>query len=569
MTTLLLVAVTLGVFYPVLRQEFVPWDDDILVYENPYLEAVTPSKILHFWRQPYQKLYTPVTYSLYALLAPMAQAPQPLTTPGGGQSTLDPRVFHLANLVLHILNVLLVFAILRLLIGHEGAAAGGALLFGIHPVQVETVAWISELKGVLSGFFSLLALWQYLRYALAHREGLPLRRQRWHYALAVIAFILALLSKPSAVAVPLIAWALDYWAVQRPTRTATRALAGWIALAALWIVVSRFAQPTPNIRIPLWWRPFVAGDALAFYLVKLALPLHLGPHYSRTPSFVMQHTWSYWSWIVPVVFAIVVWRRRQSRPWLMAALGVFVAAVLPVLGFVPFIFQGHSTVADRYLYLALLGPAYGLAWLLRRPKKFASVLWAVVLLLYAWQTTRQVRYWRDGMTLFTHTLRINPRSWVAHNSLGNTLAGQGKSAEAIRHYRQAIEINPLETQALNNLGVALARQGQTTAAIEHFRTVLQIDPDDYMAYVNLANTLAQEGQLTDAVSYYEQALRLRPDSPAAHNNLGLALARQGELAQAITHYEEALRLQPTDAETHYNLGIAWGRQGKAQQAIQH
>ncbi|MDQ3813562.1 MAG: tetratricopeptide repeat protein, partial [Armatimonadota bacterium] len=470
------------------------WDDDILVYENPYLEPATASKILYFWRHPHEKLYAPITYSTYALLALVAQAPQPLITPSG-YSTLDPHIFHLANLILHILNVLLVSAILRLLIGNEGAATGGALLFGIHPVQVEPVAWISELKGVLSGFFSLLALWQYLRYAIANRDGLPVQRQRWPYTLALLAFILALLSKPSAVAVPLIAWVLDCWAVRRPARVATRALAGWIALAAVWIVLSRFAQPTEKLRIPLWWRPFVAGDALAFYLVKLALPLNLGPHYSRTPDFVMQHTWGYGAWIVPVIFAIVVWRQRQSRPWSMVALGVFVAAVLPVLGFVPFIFQVQSTVADRYLYLALLGPAYGLAWLLRRRRsKITLTLCAVVLLFYAWQTARQVRCWHDGITLFTHTLRINPRSWIAHNNLALTLANQERADEALSHYHAALRIKPDWGRAHANLGNLLLKQGQIQLAINHFREVLHLSPDYEPGYVGMGNAMLAQGK---------------------------------------------------------------------------
>lgn len=588
--------------------DFVGWDDDVNVYQNPHLAPVTTGSVLHLWRHSYSFLYVPLTYTTWAAIASFAHLPPHLATPGGEGSTLNPHAFHAVNLLLHIVNVLLVFVILRLLLRDDWAACAGAALFGLHPVQVESVAWITELKGVLCGVFSLLALWQYLHYALSQHETEALPPPRRHYVLALVAFILALLAKPSAVAVPLIAAVLDHWLVGRRIRRVTHDLAAWLVIAALWIVLTRSVQPVGQTpAIALWARLFVAGDTLAFYLGKLVWPIQLAFDYGRRPDVVLSQTWGYVAWLAPCILALVIYRERVRRPWLVAMAGVFVVGVLPVLGLVPFAFQKYSTVADRYLYLAMLGPALGLAYVLHQHKS-RSVLAGclLLLLLLGFVSFRQSGHWANSHTLFTHALEVNPRSWTAHNNLGFVLGAEGRTAEAVEHYRQALRLKPdfIESQynlgrtlveqgknaeAITHLqetlrlqpgpemrslthlhfGTALAAQGRITEAMGHYQEALRLKPDLADAHVNMGNALMSQGRDAEAAEHYEQALRLVPGSATAHNNLGLALAAQGQTEAAIAHYHEALRLNPDDAETHYNFGLALGRQGKTEEAVAH
>jgi len=455
---LLLMGATLLVFGQVCRHEFLDYDDHKAVYENPYYHPVTAPHVLHFWRHPYFSLYMPATYTTWAALATIARLPQPVSTTGTDTHSLDPHVFHAATLVAHILNVLLVFAMLRLLVKHDWAAAAGALLFSLHPVQVEPVAWVTEMKGLLSGFFSLLALWQYCLFAALPRENL--KRRRAHYALATLSFSFALLAKPSAVVVPLLAWCLDYWNTRRLSRQSLLPLLPWLAMAVLWVLLTRSVQPIEDksVLTLLWARPLIAGDALSFYLRQLVLPMHLIPHYGRTPEKVLQSAWIFLTGATPYLLMLGVWRLRRFR--LTAATAIFVAALLPVLGLIPFGYQAYSTVADRYLYLAMLAPALGLAFLLARVQhKAAWSLCATLLIILGWRSAVQASYWQNTVTLFEQELRVNPNSWVAHTALGAIADRAGNTEQAVEQYRAALQAKPDYIEARNNLGLALANQG--------------------------------------------------------------------------------------------------------------
>ncbi len=533
--SVLLVLLTIAAFSGVRHLEFVLWDDNKNVYENPHLRPVSWASVLRFWRAPYFTSYVPVTRSVWAGLAGLS-ALSASNVPGAPP---DPQVFHLANLAVHVLNVLLVFAILRKLVDNDWACWAGALLFALHPVQVEPVAWVTGMKDLLGGLFGLLALWSYLSYAVAAKEGATAGAGRAHYALATCCYVLALLSKPSAVAVPVMAWVLDCWAVKRPARQATLALIGWVAAGAAAAVLGGYVEREgveATIGTPIWPRPLVAGDALAFYLWKLAVPLRLAPDYGRRLALVLAHKWGYLTWLVPCALAVLVWLRRASWPLLVASAGVFVAALLPVLGFVPFRFQGYSTVADRYLYLAMLGPALALAWVLARRQ--SKVIWTVcltALTLAGLQTTVQTLHWRNTFALFVHTLEINPNSWTSYT----------------------------------NLGAALKEQGEIAHAMTSFRRALAICPDDAGAHFGLGRILQETGRMEEAAVEFRAAVRSRPYVPEMHDYLGIALGTLGRNAEAQAHWAEALRLDPEYASAHHNLAISLYAQGRAQEAIEH
>ncbi len=614
--------VTLAVFWTLPQADFISWDDDINVYQNPYLHPPTVDNVFQLWRQPYERFYVPLSYTVWAMLAHAALLPAPRLNTDASLIVFDPRVFHTANLALHVLNVLLVFGLLRFLlrqalrrdnpelaaadqdavvsdrvaadwVAADWAAAAGAALFGVHPVQVEAVAWVSEMRGLLSGCLALLALWQYAIYATS--DAIYDNRPRWRrglgYGLATLCFGLALLAKPSAVAVPLIAWVLERWALHRPAQRsggqAARRLLAWFALALVWTVVIKKAQPLDAgvMVAPLWERPLVAGDALAFYLSKLVLPLHLAPEYGRTPQTVLHWPgWGYLTWLAPAALAWGLWRMGRRAAWTLdstlqwpwAAAGVFVAGLLPVLGLTPFIFQIFSTVADRYLYLAMLGPALGLAGALARWHSRA-VQGAVVLVLFLLGCTAafQTLHWFNSLTLFGHTLEVNPRSWVTHNNLGNTLRRRGDLEGAMNHYVQAFRIKPDYALAHYNLGVALAKQGQSKAAIAQYEATLAIDPTYFEAHNNLGVQLEDQGRRDEAITHYRQALQIKPDYARAHLNLAIALAPTGHLApagrlaEAEKHYRTALQLRPDWAEAHYYWGQSLRQAGHGDEAMAH
>jgi tetratricopeptide (TPR) repeat protein len=562
----------------------VQWDDYGNIVENPYLNPARPD-VLYFWKKPYEGLYIPLTYTVWAALAGFSQGSGTHGDSGG----LDPELFHLANLALHLLSVLVVFAILWKLVRSDWGACAGALLFALHPVQVEPVAWITGMKDVLAGFLSLVAVWQYLGYSTATSSSAKVTdesakasaekgdtlnpgQKGYHYVLATLAFLLALLAKPTAAVVPLAAWLLDYWILRRSVSRRTLVLLGWTVLAVPFIAFAKLTQPDTAMKFiaPVWARPLVAGDALAFYLYKLVWPLWLGPDYGRSPEWVLQQRWIFVSWIVPCGLAVLIWLRKEWRPWLVASLGVFFVGVLPASGLIPFVFQSISTVADRYLYFSMLGPALAVAWLLSQYHGRLVVVGCVLMLgLLGVRTASQTQVWRDTMTLFTQASAVNPQSWTAHYNVGMALVGQGNLEEGIGHYRRALQIDPESARTQNELGIALARQGKVSEAIESYQQALRLLPGFALPHYNLGNLLKGQGKLTEALRHYQEAVRIDPDFLAAHNNLAVALVEGGNSEEAIQHFRRVLEINPLDSGAYYNLGNALAERGELEEAIKH
>ena len=543
---LLLVMAILLVFGAVVHYDFVIWDDDIHVYANPRFQPVTWAHLRAFWQAPYAQLYIPFTYTVWAALAWLTQT----FTPG----PLTAEAFHRCNVLLHMGSALLVYRLGYLVLSRKQptgqasvtwAAAAGALLFGLHPLQVEAVVWVSGLKDVLYGWWALLALWQYLEYARR-----PQGWQRWlHYGLAVLAFSLALLAKPAAVVVPGMAWLLDVRGVGRSWQQAARAVAGWLLLAALWAVWTKGQQPDAVIEFitPLWARPLIVTDALIFYLKQLLWPWQLGPDYGRTPQAVLAHGWRILYGVGSLgLVGLGVWQWRTCRYWLWLAVGIFIVGVFPVLGIIPFVFQAYSTVADRYVYLAMLGPALGFGLCLQhQPSRQRAWLVGVVLLgLLGWRSATQVRVWQDTAILFTHALQVNPRSNLAHNNLGLFVAQQGQLDRAIAHFQAAIALKPTAHEAHYNLGKALHHQGRLDAAIDRYTRALQLRPGWAEAHNNLGVALAAQGKPAEAIAHYTQALVGKPDWADVYYNLGDALAQQGRSTEAMVAYQAALHWRP-------------------------
>lgn len=428
-------------FCPVVTHDFTSYDDPITLYDNGRMNPPTLEHVAWYWRNAQYGIYIPLTQTVWAALAKVGYLPEP----GPDGVRLNPWIFHIASVLVHVASTLAVFAILRRLVGRDGPAAIGALLFGLHPVQVESVAWTSGMKDVLFGMFALVSVWQYVVWA----KG----RERIHYWLALGAFVCSMLSKPTGMMTPLLIVVIDALLLRRPMRRIAIALGPWFILSLACAVVARLVQPGSGVpTTPLWTRPLIVGDTLAFYLLKLIWPATLTIDYGRRPHAVMAGPLVYVAWLLPAAVAVLAWVGRRKRPELLAAALIFVAGMLPLLGFMPFLFQYYSTVSDHYLYLPMLGPALAAAWLVRRYDGTAArVAAGVVLTLLAGRSLVQTLTWRDSEALYAHAIDANPRSFLGHTGVGVVHLMRGQYEQAIPHFVRAEELNPDYLQATDQL----------------------------------------------------------------------------------------------------------------------
>lgn len=432
----------------VCANDFVAWDDSFTLYGNARMNPPTAATLRFYWTRTEHGLYIPATQTVWSALARIARTDRP--DPMG--VWLDPTVFHVASVMLHATAALVMFLLLRRLLGtqrscdvdadgaggsmrSDSAAAIGALVFALHPVQVESVAWAAGMKDVLYGLFSLVALWQYV-VAVQSSSTAARRRVLLHFALATAAFVWAVLCKPTAMVVPALAVVIHVVVLRQSWRDAAKWTAAWWAITLAAMVVARLAQQVgEEIAAPLWLRPLVAGDALAFYAGKILLPLKLCIDYGRSPSVAQSGGWIYLTWLVPVALAaLLIWRPR--REFVAAAL-LTTICVAPVLGLATFMFQAYSTVADHYLYLAMLGPALAVAWLAAGDWKWTRPIALVALALLATKTFGQAGTWRDSESLFTHTLAVNANSFVSCNNLGGSYDALGDALATAAHRAEA------------------------------------------------------------------------------------------------------------------------------------
>ncbi len=575
---LLLIIITFTVFCRIPAHKFVAWDDNMLIYNNPYMNPVTSSSFRQFWKNPHDFA---LTHTFWAIQSIFART----TTPDSFRSTLNPHIFHTTNLFFHILSVLLVFLILRILIKHDWAAFGGALFFAIHPVQVEPVAWVTGLKDVLSGFLSLAAVWQYLLFtnikiisrALTNNQDanisgqkLKIRKKYFHYILATLAFILAMMSKPTAVIVPIVVFLLDYLILRRGLKQNFIAILFWLVLALPMAVLAKVFQPDITIKFNplLWTRPLIMGDAIMFYLYKLFFPVSLGIDYGRTPQFVIQNGSIYYLGIIPFLFIILAWVFRKRSPWPIASIGIFIAGILPVSGLILFYFQNFSTVADRYLYFSMLGPVMALAWFLSRNwRKPVIIIYTLILILLGICCQNQTRYWKNTYLLFKHALKVNPDSGTLHNNMGMILNGRGKYQEAIIHLQRSIYIKPDYAEAYYNMGAVLYKQKKYKEAVTNYSKAIHFNRNYTKAYYNRGNALEEDGKINNAIDNYLQALKADPDFYQAYFTLGEIFQKQGRIKRAITNYLQVLRIKPDFGRTFYNLGACLEKQGNAEGAL--
>lgn len=544
----LLLLVVVGIFAPSLGFQFLNYDDFLHVYENQLIVNFSWSSLARFWSEPYQGLYMPLTYTCWGALS-LLSGMVPLM---GMAAEPNPVYFHAFNLTVHAATVIVLFLFLLRLLGDQWGAFVGALLFAVHPVQVEAVVWVSSLKVLLGGLFALLALLCYHSYA---ESGL--QKGRWlAYGSGMFFLTAGLLATPFGVVIPFLAFAVGRLALQRHVRQLFCELTPWVILACPIMVVTKLAQPdAPHAFLPAFGqRLLVAGDALTFYLGKILWPLVIAPDYGRTPSFVLQHSWVYLTALLSLAGAVIFfWLVREHLPRL--AFVLFIVPLLPVLGLLSFYFQKISTVADRYLYLALVGAALMLGWTASRHRR-----WAVTLPLLAILTMLGLRSvfllpnWRDSVALNSYVIEINPGSSMGHNNLGVAYLEAGRVKEAIEVLQHAKEIESEEPDAYVNLGNVYQESGRFDEAIKYYLRALELAPSNAMAHLHLGEIFQARRSFEQALVNYRLAVAADPDNARSHASLGVVARELGLTEEAREHYRQALRINPEFAEVYNNLG---------------
>jgi tetratricopeptide (TPR) repeat protein len=457
--------------------------------------------------------------------------------------------YHLTNVLLHAASACLVVLIVRRL-GLPGAWLAG-LLFALHPVCVESVAWISEQKSTLSGFFYLASALAYLRFDWSRRV--------WRYVLALGLFVLALLTKTVTATLPAALLVVFWWQRGRVDwKRDVLPLAPWLALGAsaglftAWVERTYIGAHGADFGLTLLQRVLVAGRAIWFYAGKLVWPANLTFFYPRWKVDPSQ----WWQYLFPAgVLAVasgLAWLAHRHRGPLAGFL-IFAGTLFPVLGFFDIYPFRYAYVADHFEYLASLGILVPAAVLLVRWRVAIPAALLAVLGVLTWG---QSTIYRDSDTLYRETLERNPDSWLAHNNLGNSLLERGRRDEAMAHFQAALRVKPDYWEAHLSLGNALAEiPGRLPDAITEYQAAIRNEPNSERAHNNLGNALTRAGRLREAVAELQIVLRLEPNYAEAHNNLGNVFSLMpGRLPDAITEYQAAIRNQPNLPEAHNNLG---------------
>jgi tetratricopeptide (TPR) repeat protein len=569
----LLFFITGALYLKVCRFGFVNYDDDLYVSANLHVnQGLSWDSVCWAFISVAASNWHPLTW-----LSHMADVEM---------FGIRPAAHHLTNVLLHTLNSVLLFLLLWRATWQLWPAAFVAALFAWHPLHVESVAWISERKDLLSGFFGLLSLLAYVRYAQPDVPGsnpasIPDSR-RLYYAGALISFSLALMCKPMLVTLPCVMLLLDYWPLCRLNRhnpdgkaVRLRALVAekipFFVLAAASCVVTVYSQRQGGSVVSSEWiSPLQRGEnalvAYWMYFAKTFWPTRLAvlyPHPGSWPVLIVIAA----SAFMMAVTGAVLWQAKR-RPYLAVGWFWFIGMLVPVIGLVQ---VGEQAYADRYTYLPLIGLFIAVAWQAKEvmaatPRVLVPATGALALAACIVCTNHQLQFWRNGETLFRRALAVTKNNCVAHNNYGNLLMDAHNVEGAEAHYAAALAIRPSYPDAELNLGRVLMEQGKLAEAISHFEFVATKRPDLVTAHYNLGAVLAELGKIEPAIASYQNAIAVDPEHVEAHYNLGILFARTGRHPDAEREYREAIRLKPGFALAHYNLGLALQVSGRLPEA---
>jgi protein O-mannosyl-transferase len=554
-------AITVIAYLPAWNGGFI-WDDDQHLTQNPCI--VGPLGLKDIWT------------SRAARICPLVQTTFWVEHALWG---LNPFLYHIVNVLVHAACAVVLWRVLLNL--HIRGAWLGAALWALHPVQVETAAWITELKNTQSCLFYLLAILFFVKSETA-QELKDSSGTRWSYALSLLCAALAMTSKSSTVILPFVLglspWWIDgRWEWRKLTKLTPFFLMSVAAsLLSIWTQNLEGANQSEYVR---GWleRIAVAGKVVWFYLGKLAWPHPLIFIYPRWEIDVSRATSYLPTAAVGVVLFVCWWNRRGRLRPVFLAFAYFLAALLPVLGLIDHYFLRYSFVGDHFQYLASIGPlavagagittALGL---LEKARRFLEpVFCGALLLLLGFLTWHQCAMYANSETLWRMTIERNPGCEACYNNLGDSLLRRGQVDEAIADYQKASEMSPRDSRPQSNLGFAFLQKGQVNEAIIHSQKALEIEPDGSEAHHILGDAYLAKGDFVQAIASYQEALRVKPNDATAHDNLGISFAAIGKISEAIEQFGEALRVDSNCAEAHYNLGYLLVELGHQKEAVGH
>jgi len=566
-------AVVAAAYWPLLSAKALLFDDDLFVsQDSPLIQNPGWSLAGRVLTEVFSPSVMVGYYQPLPVISIMADCAM-----GGSSSNLSP--FRRTSLTIHILNTALVIVLFYFLFGQPIPAALAGLLFGVHPLTVEPVAWISDRKTLLAMFFTL---WSLILYVYPRVTGHK-SRVTGFYVGSLIAYLLALMSKPTSLPVPVLMLVLDYWPLRRFNRKAVIEKIPFFALGLVFTVITAVSN-SRSLGIPLSSRLESPAQLLRtlltvcyltiFYLRKIFWPMSLSSVY------MLPEPMSLSNWIISasvfgtfVLIAGLLFSLRLTGAFL-AGLLFFFLAILPVLGIVPF--SNWVVASDKYVYLPIIGLLIIFAWVLTSLWKKIVVprtaLIALLLFLSSVQIyclRRYLLHWQDTVSLFEHMLTLTPNAAQVHNDLGIELRSLGRTDEAISHYQQALKLKRDYAEAHNNLGLAFYSLGRMDEAINEYREAVRIKPDYSQAYNNLGAALKSQGRLDEAVEYFSRAVKVRPDYAEAYANLGITLVDKGRPDEAIKNFRKALQLKPNLTEAHSGLADALSKQGKSDEAVNH
>ena len=572
--SLLLVLITTSVYWQVINFDFINYDDNEYVFDNPHVQdGITYDSIIWAFTTGHSSNWHPLTW-----LSHMMDC-QIFGICAGGH--------HLTSLLFHIINSLLLFFVFRKMTGSQLQSAFVAALFALHPLHIQSVAWVSERKDVLSAFFWMLTLWAYVRYV--RQSGWP------RYLLILFFYICGLMSKPMVVTLPFVLLLLDYWPLKRFRLDESKEYLRAKILGLLGEKIPLFILTAASAGITFLVQhqsgamrsfeiiPFsdrLSNILISYiqYIIKFLYPINLGIFYP------FPDTIPGWKVITSIlILGAISWaavKLINRKPWFIVGWLWFLGTLVPVIGIVQ---VGIQSMADRYMYLPMIGLLILISWgipeLLGKwhfRKAILSLSSALVIIIFLWITHFQLTYWTDTYTLFNRAIAVTKNNAFAYNVVADEFASKGDDKSAEKYFLAALAIKPNDTDALKGLGQLAYLTGDYDNALHYYQRALKISPADAeilnrtgKTYYNLGLLSSKQGKFNEALDNYKMAISMNPQDDNAYKSLADLLFSQGDMIQALKNYSEALQITPDDATTHYNIGVILYHQKKIKAAQDH
>ena len=578
LVSLCLVAAVVVAYMPAIHSDFVGFDDELYVTENKQVQEGLSSESLKWAFTTFHSAnWHPITWLSHMLDCELYG--------------LNPAGHHWTQVEFHIVNTVLLFFILFKMTGALFKSAFVAALFALHPLHVESVAWVSERKDLLSTFFGLMMIFAYHRYVKTSDFK--------NYLLIIVFLSLGLMAKPMLVTFPFVLLLLDFWPLERfqykknenddlsqPGRTVYVGFKGFmrlvlekiplfipVVISSILTFLAQKSEGAVKTLGALSLKTRIANALVSYvsYVSKAIWPSKLAVFYPHPGNALSGWTIIGAALLISAAILLSI-RTFKKYPYIAVGLFWYLGTLVPVIGLVQ---VGGQAMADRYTYIPLIGlfiiVAWGVSDLFKKwqhKKNFLGVSIMIILSALAWKTFHQLGYWKNGIVLFENAVSVTENNYLAHNNLG-TAYGPVDLDKAIYHYKAALKIKPDYVTAFFNLGIVMEKKGKTDEAIANYLEALRINPNYLEVYNNLGVVLFKKGDYEGAALYFNKALKINPQKTDARNNIANVLFAQGKVDEAVLHYKEAIRIDPKHSNAHYNLGNILLKQGKTKEAFTH